>query len=195
MPAPRAKALDVSDLRASHQGMVPHTPNSVPGPWPVYHRESDNSAEEPGYAAAHYQPYSLNPGYGLPSPRVVCLCAATLHTLSLQVIQACLLRTSLHVARHACTSQGRTSSPWPDVMMSPASEAVQSFAAVSADRRTNSFLVHPPASAHAHLAPSPLLQESSSASAAPEEPRLNLQHSANVYGSQQDVIKHMAASG
>ena len=74
MPPPRAKALDMSDLRSSHQGMVPHTPNSMPGPWPVYHREFDDpqgQVASHGSSAAVYQHFSANPGYGMPSPRVV----------------------------------------------------------------------------------------------------------------------------
>lgn len=102
MPPTRAKALDVSNLRASHQGMVPHTPNSVPGPWPVYRREFDNPAEEPGHSAAYSQHYSTNPGYGLPSPRVVCLHATFLECLGqgqealrLSCTLACYLFTTM----------------------------------------------------------------------------------------------------
>ena len=90
--------------------------------------------------------------------------------------------------------QGRTSSPWPDVMLPPASEAAPNFAGAGPDRRGNSFLVQAPQSEYSQPAPPPLSQETSSASAAVEEAQLDLQHSAKVYRSQQDS-KSMQLSG
>lgn len=80
-------------------------------------------------------------------------------------------------------------------MIPPASEAAPNFAAPIPDRRSNSFLVQSPHLGYAATAPSPLSQESSAASAAAEEPRLELQHNAKVYGAQQDSLRHLSSFG